>query len=60
MSCETYPDGDLNEDCLVDGTDLAIVLGFWGQNSGGDVDGDGVTGGGDLAIVLGFWGATCD
>ena len=27
VSCETYPSGDINEDCLVDGTDLAIVLG---------------------------------
>lgn len=61
VSCETYPQGDINEDCIVDGTDLAIVLGFWGSSTGGgDVDGDGSTGGPDLAIVLGFWGATCE
>ena len=60
VSCETYPAGDINEDCKVDGTDLAIVLGFWGTSTGGDVDGDGITGGTDLAIVLGFWGATCE
>jgi glucose/arabinose dehydrogenase len=60
VSCETYPNGDINEDCLVNGSDLAIVLGFWGSTTGGDLDGDGVTGGSDLAIVLGFWGATCE
>lgn len=48
-------DGDLSGDGLVDGTDLAIVLGAWGTIDG-DVNGDGITDGADLSIVLGGWG----
>lgn len=52
---------DVNADGLVDGTDLSLVLGFWGQNCDGcaaDVNGDGLVDGADLSNVLGFWG--CD
>lgn len=48
--------GDFNDDHVVDGTDLAYVLGSWGTDLG-DLDGDGTTGGSDLAIILGAWGA---
>jgi len=49
---------DLNCDGAIDGGDLAIVLGSWGQCAGciADIDGDGVVGGADLAAVLGAWG----
>lgn len=46
--------GDLNGDGLVNGSDLAIVLGAWGT-PGGDLNGDGTTDGADIAIVLGNW-----
>ena len=49
--------GDLNGDGVVDGTDLSLIIGFWGQvNAAYDIDGNGVIGGGDLAVLLGGWG----
>ncbi len=53
------PTPDLNNDGLVNGQDLALVLGFWGVCQSpfcvGDADHDGVVDGNDLAIVLGAW-----
>ena len=46
---------DYNGDGIVDGVDLAFLLGNWGL-APGDLDGDGVTSGTDLAIVLAGWG----
>ena len=51
---ETAQPGDLNDDGIIDGLDLAVLLGAWGQ-SGGDLDGDGDTDGSDLSIMLGGW-----
>ena len=49
---------DLNCDQIVDGQDLAVVLGSWGESGGAyDLDGDCSVGGSDLAMVLGSWGA---
>jgi hypothetical protein len=50
--------GDINNDGMVDGTDLAIVLGSWGKCVGcaSDINGDDIVDGADLAIVLGNWG----
>ena len=45
---------DLNQDTLVNGIDMAILLGAWGS-SGGDVNLDGVTDGADLTILLSSW-----
>ena len=52
--------GDLNEDGLVNGTDLTILLGSWGDcpSSGAciaDLNDDGVVNGTDLTILLGNW-----
>lgn len=49
---------DVNVDGVVDGTDLAIMLGSWGVCGGcpSDVTGDGVVDSEDLAILLGSWG----
>jgi uncharacterized Ntn-hydrolase superfamily protein len=44
---------DLNGDGIVDLSDLAILLGAYGQNAGGDIDGDGDTDLADLASLLG-------
>lgn len=49
--------GDVNGDGLVNGADLAIVLGSWGACSccAADRNDDGVVDGADIAIVLGNW-----
>jgi hypothetical protein len=50
--------GDLNNDGIVDGADLAILLGAWGSNDPiADLSGDGEVGGADLSILLGNWTA---
>jgi len=49
--------GDLNDDSMRDGADLAALLGAWGASSAaGDLTGDGNTDGADLAVMLGNWG----
>ena len=51
-----YP--DRNGDGLVNGQDLALILGFWGlcpPGCPGDADCSGAVDGLDLAIVLGGW-----
>lgn len=60
--CNEFPQppGDVNGDGLVDGSDLAIVLGGWNPSSScigcaADISGDGFVDGQDLAIVLGGW-----
>lgn len=57
-------DGDVNGDLTVDGTDLSIVLGFWGEclqsDCPADITGDGFVDGTDLSVVLGFWGTVCE
>ncbi len=47
--------GDLNSDCSVNGTDLAMLLGNWGGSGTGDISGDGVVGADDLSIMLNNW-----
>jgi len=49
--------GDLNGDGAIDGSDLAPLLGAWGQSGSNlDLDGDGTVGGSDLAVLLSLWG----
>ena len=50
---------DINNDGQVDGTDLSLVLGFWGSNCNDcstDINGDGQVDGSDLSFILGYWG----
>ena len=52
--------GDANGDGLVNGTDLALILGYWGQYPtdgvcGPDLDMNGVIDGVDLTLCLGDW-----
>jgi formylglycine-generating enzyme required for sulfatase activity len=56
--CE-WARGDLNLDGIVNGDDLAMLLGMWGQIDPpfGDFDGDGLIGAGDLAFLLAAWSA---
>jgi len=51
--------GDLDATGVVDGADLGIVLGAWGEcvECSADIDQNGAVNGADLAIVLGAWGA---
>ena len=51
--------GDLNNDCKIDGSDLGIFLGLWGQGAGspGDLNGDGAVNGGDLGTILATYGS---
>jgi formylglycine-generating enzyme required for sulfatase activity len=48
--------GDLNADRQVNGADLGILLGQWGQMGIADLDGNGVVNGADLGMMLGAWG----
>ena len=47
---------DLNNDGLVDGSDLGLMLGNWGLPGLGDLNGDGLVDGADLGLLLGSWG----
>jgi len=52
--------GDLNTDGVVNGADIAIMLGFWGVHGkpvDADINGDGVVDDTDLALLLSGWGA---
>ena len=50
--------GDFDGNSVVDGADLAALLGGWSSsNAQFDLDGNGLVNGGDLAIVLNAWGA---
>jgi choice-of-anchor B domain-containing protein len=58
--CNEDVPGDLDGDGLVAGSDLSILLGFWGDcpDEGlcvADLDSDGQVSGSDLAIILGLW-----
>ena len=52
--------GDIDQDHIVDGADLSLVLGYWGTSgsNGSDLNGDGNVDGADLSIFLGNWGCT--
>ena len=54
-------EGDLNADRTVNGSDISMILGYWGQDdSVYDLDRNGLVDGADLAIVLGWWGVCPD
>ena len=49
---------DINDDGVVDGADLGLLLGAWGTGgSDADVNEDGNVNGADLGLLLGAWGA---
>ena len=49
------PSPDLNDDGVVDGADLTLLLGGWGSGEY-DLDGDGLVTGADLTFLLSAWG----
>ena len=54
-ACPDCP-ADLDGDTTVGPSDLAVLLGAWGQPGAADLDGSGTVGSPDLAILLGAWG----
>jgi len=59
-SAQTCHSADFNLNGVVDGEDLALLLGAWNtNNAAADLNDDGVVAGDDLAIILGVWG-TCE
>jgi hypothetical protein len=52
--CKVCP-ADLNNDGMVSGEDLALLLAEWGQGGQTDLNADGTTSGGDLAVLLALW-----
>ncbi|MFO0826817.1 MAG: hypothetical protein U0572_01600 [Phycisphaerales bacterium] len=48
---------DLNADGMVDGADLAVLLGQWSSGGPGDVNESGWVDAADLAQLLGAWGS---
>lgn len=54
--CPAVVIGDLDGNGVVEGADLALLLGAWGTAGGpADLDDDGTVGGSDLAVLLGNW-----
>jgi len=55
--------GDTNGDNLVNGADLSVLLGQFGQSvtpgTGADFNGDGLVNGADLSVLLGRFGVAC-
>jgi hypothetical protein len=47
---------DLNHNGVVDGADLGLLLGNWGNSGIGDINGDGIVNGADLGTLLGAFG----
>ncbi|MEY4533961.1 MAG: Dockerin type domain, partial [Planctomycetota bacterium] len=47
---------DLNGDGTVDGADLGILLGSWGNPGAADLDGNGTVDGADLGALVADWG----
>jgi hypothetical protein len=47
---------DINGDNAVDGADLGIMLGNWGNSGIGDLNSSGTVDGADLGLLLGGWG----
>lgn len=56
LICPPQCPADLDESGFVDGADLGILLGTWGQTGAADFDGSGSVDGGDLGVLLGEWG----
>ena len=52
--------GDFNNDGIIDGGDLGLMLAAWGdcqnQPCSIDINGDGRIDGGDLGMLLALWG----
>ncbi|MFM8642030.1 MAG: dockerin type I domain-containing protein, partial [Phycisphaerales bacterium] len=55
--CTVARPADLNQDGVVDGTDLGMLLAAWGTPGGSaDLNQDGIVDGTDLGQLLAAWG----
>lgn len=54
--CTVARPADLNGDGTVDGADLGVLLGNWGNAGAGDIDGNGQVDGADLGALVADWG----
>jgi hypothetical protein len=52
---EMFAAGDLNQDGVVDGLDMTVILSNWLGTGAGDINADGVVDGLDLTVVLSGW-----
>ncbi|MFM7051065.1 MAG: GC-type dockerin domain-anchored protein, partial [Planctomycetota bacterium] len=53
-------EGDLTGDGIVNGADLTVLLGAWGQSGGApDINADGVVNGADLTVLLARFNTGC-
>ena len=66
LGTHRYPSGDLNKDCVVDNTDVAIIEAAFGAKVGdpkfdprADVNGDGAVDVIDYGYVVGDYGTRC-
>ncbi len=55
-ACPSDCTGDLNDDGVVDGADLGLLLNNWNGAGCGDLNNDGVVDGADLGLLLTSWG----
>ena len=56
-NCYSECPADLNQDDVVDGADIAYVLGYWGTtDKRGDVNQDGMVDSSDIGILFSAWG----
>jgi hypothetical protein len=46
---------DLDNNQIVDGADLVILLSNWGNSGTGDIDSNGIVDGADLAALVSAW-----
>jgi hypothetical protein len=56
FDCTVARPADVNGDGVVDGADLSILLGNWGNSGAGDIDGSGQVNGADLGAMVADWG----
>ena len=57
IACTGDRPGDLDDDGVVDGADLGLLLAVWGgADPDADLDGSGTVDGGDLGLMLANWG----
>ena len=47
---------DLDNNNVVDGGDLGLLLSQWGRNGSADITNDSIVDGADLGMMLGAWG----
>lgn len=47
---------DLNDDGVVNGADMGLLIAAWGTSDSGDINSDGVVNGADMGLLIAAWG----